>query len=392
MAAAIACGAFAVAAVAADASDTLYFVNPPIVTGVTQITPESVTLSGYVDTGGAPGGTYSLSPGATLQWGDGLNVVNTTAANETFSTEGLPANGSDTNVLISGGTPGVIANGSEDDFSNVVFEYDTLKDYTASGNVPGPDTQNALEVDVPTTGGGFSPVSVSVGAFGIAAQNATANTPLNSNTQYVYWISDQPGATDSAQSVNTFNPKAPGAATAVNPTYQCLPDAYIAANTYLSTFTSTTKVAGGVTSPGGPKQTVPQAGIEGPCTYYYGNVSGEDDYTSPTGTFKTAAIGKLSISSVAKVVSRKAYVPITNKSVWKSSGTLELDNANGDELATGTFGLGPGKSGTFKLKLTKAGAKAARKNQSGDLTLTSNWGQPTVTKKIELKGKKPVVK
>ncbi len=382
LAAGLAIGASALIAASAQASDTLYFVNPPLLSAATGLTPESATLAGVVDTGGSPGGTYTLAAGATLAWTGGLTVANTTGAPETFGTEGLPLSGSDSSVLISGGTPGTVSNAGADDYSDVEFEYDTLADYQAAGNAPGQNTQYAMELDVPTTGG-LSTVSTSVGAFGIAAQNNTGNTPLRPNTTYVYWIVDQPGATDNAETVNTFNPNAANASTSVNPSYVCLPTAYIQTNSYLRTLTATGKVSGGITS-SGAKQTAAQTDMQGACVYFYGNVSGSDFYNSPTGQFTTPKIGKLSIGSVARVKGRAGKVTIANKSDYKASGTLQLTDAYGDVLANGKFGLKPNAHGTLTLRLTKAGVKAAKKDKKGDLALTSNWDQHTVTKAIKL--------
>jgi hypothetical protein len=375
-------GTYGLIAVSAEAADTLYFVNAPVLTGSSGLTPESATLSGIVDTGGTPGGTFTLGAGAALPWNSSLTVANTTSASETFSTEGLPQSGSNADVLIGGGSPSSVSNAGADNYSDVEFEYDTLADYTAAGNSPGPNTQYAPELDVPTTSG-LSTASTSIGAFGIAAQNNTGNTPLRSGTTYVYWIVDQPGGTDAAETVNTFNPHAANASTTVNPSYACLPTAYIQANAYLSTLTATGKVSGGITS-SGTAQTTAQSDIQGPCVYFYGNVSGSDNYDSPTGQFTTPKLGKLSISSVAKVKGRKGTVAITDKSEYKASGTLQLTNSSGSVLATAKFGLKPGASGVAALSLTRAGVAAAKKDQKGELNLTSNWDQPTVTKAIKL--------
>ncbi len=378
----LAIGASGLIAASAQASDTLYFVNSPLISGASGLTPESATVAGIVDTGGSPGGTYTLAAGASLAWTGGLTVANTTSAPETFGTEGLPVSGSNSTVLISGGTPSTVSNAGADDYSDVEFEYDTLADYQAAGNAPGPNTQYAPELDIPTTGG-LSTVSASIGAFGLVAQGNTGNSPLRPNTTYVYWLVDQPGATDNAESVNTFNPKAANASTSVNPSYACLPTAYIKANSYLSTLTSTGKVSGGITSTGAP-QTASQSAIQGACVYFYGNVSGSDFYNSPTGQFTTPKIGKLSISSVAKVKGRVGKVAIADKSDYKASGTLQLTDDIGDVLANGKFGLKPNGHGTVTLRLTKAGVKAAEKNKKGELALTSNWDQPSVTKAIKL--------
>jgi hypothetical protein len=303
-----------------------------------------------------------------------------------MSLDGLPLSGANSNVVISGGTPSTIDNDANDNFSDVQFDYDTLADYTNNGDTPGEDTQYAQDVDVPTSAG-LSSVSVKIGAFGLSAQNSTGNTPLSPDTKYVYWISDQPGATDNAETVNTFNPSSPAAHVTANPSYACYPTAYIAQNSYLSTLTTTGTVSGGLTAPiyqGGVAQTTPQPEIQGPCVYYYGNVSGSDSYVSPVGEFETPAIGKLSISSVAKVSGSKTTVQVIDKSDYKASGTLQLTTSSGKTLASGKFGMQPGKTEAVKLSLTSAGKKAAESHVKAKLVLNSNWDQPSVTKSVKL--------
>jgi hypothetical protein len=392
-AAAVTCGASALVAIPAQAADTQYFVNSPLVLPATAMTPESATLGGVIDTGGNPGATLSLPAGGTLSWSPGVNILNTSTSTESFSVDGLPVSGADSNVMVSGGSPAVVPNAGDDNYSDVEFAYDPLVDYTASGNLPGPLTQTSTDVNVPTTTG-LSTVSENVGAFGTTAQNNTGNTPLNSNTTYVYWLIDQAGADDDAQTVDLFNPSAPGASTAVNPNYQCLPNAYISQNAYLKTLTSTTTVSGGLATKGGAAQTTPQPAFQGSCVYLYGDANGKDFYESPTGEFKTPALGKLSISGSAVVTATtaahkivkviKATDKITDKSAYKASGSIELDDSDGDTLATANFAMQPGKTEVVKLKLTKFGIRAVKKHQSGALTLTSNWDQQSVTKKIKL--------
>jgi hypothetical protein len=393
LAAGIAIGACGLVAVPAEAADTLYFVNAPAVTGAESLTPESATVTGAVDTGGAPGTSFSVAAGATLSWVGGQSILNTATKAETMSIDGLPTSGSDSNVVINGGTPSTVSNAGNDDFSDVEFEYDTLADYTANGDTPGDDTQYAEEVDVPTFSG-LSSVSAPIGAFGLTAQNNTGVTPLTPGTKYVYWIVDQAGATDDAETVNTFNPASSTASTTVNPTYSCYPTAYIAENTYLKTLTTTGTVSGGITATGGPAQTAPQPEIQGPCVYFYGNLSGIDYYTSPTGEFATPAIGKLSVSSAAKVTAttkkgkilsiKKVTLPIVDKSAFKASGTIELTTSSGKQLATGKFGMQAGKTQDITLALTSAGKSAVESHAKTKLTLTSDWDQPTATKSVRL--------
>ncbi len=389
--AAVACGALALGAIPAQAADTQYFVNSPNVLPATGVTPESVTLSGVIDTGGSPGSSITLPAKGTLSWGGGVSVVNTTSASESFTVDGLPVSGSNSEVTVSGGNPLNVANAGNDNHSDVEFAYDPLSDYTASGNKPGPETQTSTDVLVPTAAG-LSTVSLTVGAFGQAAQNNTGNTPLVPKTPYVFWLLDQAGGDADATTVNTFNPNDANASTELNPNYQCLPNSYIAQNAYLKTLTPTTMVSGGVVSTKTlVAQTTAQAAEQGSCVYFYG---GGNFYQSPTGQFTTPDIGKLSISGRAAVTATvlkhkivkviKVTDKITDKSAYAASGSIELDDSDGDTLATAKFGMQPGKSEVVKLKLTRAGVKAVKKHQSGELTLTSNWDQHSITSKIKL--------
>jgi hypothetical protein len=388
LAAGIAIGACGLVVVPAQAADTLYFVNAPTTTGANSVTPEAAVVTGAVDTGGSPGTSLSVPAATTLSWVGGINIINSgTTKAEVVSVDGLPVSGAGSNVAINGGTPSVINNDANDNFSDVEFEYDTLADYTANGDTPGDDTQYAQEVDLPTAAG-ISPVSVKIGAFGLAAQNSTGNTPLTPNTKYVYWIVDQPGATDDAETVNTFNPASPTAATTVNPTYSCYPTAYIAQNSYLKTLVSGGTVSGGLasaattTSPAVP-QTAPQPEIQGPCIYFYGNLSGIDYYNSPTGAFSTPAIGKLKVAAAATVSGTTASLSIVDQSAYKASGTIEVMSGK-TKLATGKFGMQPNVTEKAKLTLTSAGKKDLGKKTKYKLVLTSNWDQPTTTKSITL--------
>jgi hypothetical protein len=365
----LAIGACGLIAVPAEAADTLYFTNAPAVTGVTSITPESATVTGAVDTGGTPGTTFPVAAGTVLSWVGGLNILNSTS-----------------NVAVSGGNPSVSSISGGTDFSQVEFEYDTLADYTANGDLPGGETQYADPIEVPTSAG-ISPASVSLGAFGVTQQNNTGRIPLSPNTKYVYWITDQAGATDDAETVNLFNPASATAATSVNPTYACYPIPYIAQNAYLQTLTPTGTVSGGLTAPvpaGGVAQTTPEPEIDGPCIYYYGNPSGADTYTSPIGMFTTPALGRLAVSSVAAVNGTKATLSVTDKSAYKASGTIELTTSSGKELASGKFGIKAEQTVKVKLSLTGTGKTDLTKHTKAKLVLSSNWDQLTATKTVKL--------
>ncbi len=416
--AAIAVGASGLVAASADAaavttagvSTANYYVNAPTVSGVSSLTPESAVLNGAVDTGGSPMTTLSLPAGQTLLWQNALTIgsASSTAA-QSFDVDGLPVSGSASTVSVTVNDAAVsansqsfpaVSNGGADNYSQVTFEYDPVSDYDANGDTAGPETQYANEVEVPTATG-LSPVSQSIGAFGIKAQNNTGNAPLTPGTAYVYWIVSQAGATDAAESIDiaqwydTTGSAAgtTGAASFVpdaNPTYKCYPDAAIAEDPTLASYTSTTQITyGGTTAPA----------IQGPCVYYYGDTSGALIYTSPTGEFKTPALGKLNVSAHASVSTKTALVMVGNASAYKASGNIELTGKGGKELASGNFSLAANLKGYVKLKLTAAGRKLidvpAKKGKKPapatvktgvktKLVLTSNFDQPTSTKSVTL--------
>ncbi len=149
--------------------------------------------------------------------------------------------------------------------------------------------------------------------------------------------------------------------------------------------TPTGTVSGGVVSSGSTTpQTTPQPEIQGACVYIFGNVSGIDYNTSPTGVFTTPKLGNLVIGRSATVSGKSATVKISDKSAYKASGTLELTTKSGKALGTGKFSLSPEKSGVVTIKLTASGTKAASAHRAATLVLTSNWDQPSNTKSIKL--------
>jgi hypothetical protein len=415
----VAASAQAAAVTTAGVSTANYYVNGPTVAGVSNLTPESVVLNGAVDTGGSPMTTLSVPAGQTLLWQNALTIGSlTSTAAQTFDVDGLPVSGSDSPVsvtvndaLVSANSQSFpsVSNGGADDYSNVTFEYDPVKDYVANGDTPGPELQFANEVEVPTAAG-ISPVSSSVGAFGINAQNNSGNTPLTPGTAYDYWIVSQAGATDAAESINIaqwYNTTGSAAGTTSassfvpdpNPTYKCYPDAAIAEDPTLASYTSSNQITyGGTTAPE----------IQGPCVYFYGNTGGALYYTSPTGQFTTPALGKLNISAKASVSQSKAVLTVTDASGYKAGGNIELTTSSGKELASGNFSLAANVKGAVTLKLTaagkklidvkaKPGKKATKKHKAvkgkpatvktgikTKLVLTSNWDQTTSTKSVTL--------
>ena len=406
----VAASAEAAAVTTAGVSTANYYVNGPTVAGVSDLTPESVVLNGAVDTGGSPMTTLTVAAGQTLLWQNALTIGSlTSTAAQTFDVDGLPVSGSDSPVSVTVNDAAVnanaqsfpsVSNGGADNYSQVTFEYDPVKDYVASGDTPGPELQFGNEVSVPTATG-ISPVSTSVGAFGINAQNNTGNVPLAPGTAYYYWIVSQAGATDAAESIDIaqwYDTTGSAAGTTgsssfvpdANPTYKCYPDAAIAEDPTLASYTSSTQITyGGTTAPA----------IQGPCVYYYGDTSGALIYTSPTGEFKTPALGKLKIAAKASVSKTTALLSVTDASRYKASGTIELTGKHGKELASGKFSLAADVKGDVKLKLTAAGkklidvpAKRGKKSTPATfktgvktkLVLTSNWDQSTSTKSVTL--------
>jgi hypothetical protein len=421
----VAASAQAAAVTTAGVSTANYYVNGPTVAGVSALTPESVVLNGAVDTGGSPMTTLSVPAGQTLLWQNTFTVGSlTSTAAQSFDVDGIPVSGSDSTVAVTVNDAGVnanaqslpaVSNGGADNYSVVTFVYDPVADYDASGDTPGLETQYATGVDVPTTTG-ISPVSTSVGAFGISAQNNTGNTPLTPGTKYYYWIQSQAGETDAAEDINIAQwydttgsaAATTGATTFVpdpNPTYKCYPDAAIAEDPTLASYNSSTQISyGGTVAPA----------IQGSCQYIYGNTGGASPYVSPNGEFQTPALGKLNIGAKASASQSKALLAVTNTSAYKAGGNIELTTSGGKELASGNFTLGADAKGSVTLKLTAAGKKLidvpAKKGKPGKkatkkhkavkgtpgtpatvktgiktkLVLTSNWDQPTSTKSVTL--------
>ncbi len=409
----IAIGASGLVALPAEAANGVatanYYVNNPAIGPASNLTPESALVTASIDTGGSPesllpvsaaGLLWSGTAGITItseKWND--NTANSTATNSGSYApiDGIPDSGSSSNVSVTitdtaisnGGVndPGIgaksgvaqpIANAGADNYSDVTFEYDPVSDFVASGNTPGPQTQFAQDVQVPTTAG-VSTVQTEVGAFGLAAQNNTGNTPLTPGTKYYYWVVQQAGGTDQATNVNVaaWTGNTSGTpAVAANNSYKCYPNVAIAADPTLESYVQ----SGATVNYGG--QSLPAS--QGPCIYYYGNTGGALYYQSPNGEFTTPKLGTLTIGKSAVVVGKKGAVAIANKSTYKASGTVQLTTKRGKVLANGKFSLQASKVGKITLALTNAGVTAAKKHQTTKLVLTSNWGQHSSTKSIKL--------
>ena len=189
--------------------------------------------------------------------------------------------------------PQPISNATADNYSDVTFEYDPVSDYVANGDLPGPETNQAQDIQVPTTAG-LSEVRATIGAFGLAAQNNSGNTPLTPGTKYYYWIVQQAGGTDQASNVNVsaWTGATSGTpAVAANNSYKCYPNAAIAADPTLESYTA----PGAVVIPTAARRLPAD---QGPCIYYYGNTGGALYYQSPNGTFTTPALGKVAIGAL----------------------------------------------------------------------------------------------
>jgi hypothetical protein len=344
-----ACGLVAVPA--ASAADTQYFVNAPVVTGVSGLTAESVVLHGAVDTGGNPALPFTEPAGANIAWPGGISILNTTSATENFFSGGIPDDGS--NNLATIGTK-TFSNAGADNYSNVEFELDPVSDYVANGDTAGSETVFGDSMEIPTQAG-LTDVKATMGVFGAAAAAGPTQTPLKPGTKYYYWIVDQPGTTDIAEDVNT--------GTAASPSYSCYPTSYVA--TYLAS------------DP-----------VQGPCIYQFGNASGIDFYQSPNGEFTTPALGRIAFGANAKVVGNTAMLKVTDQSGFTAGGKVALE-IGGGKVAFAKLKLAPHSTRLLSLKLNGRGVAAAARQASAKLVLTtSDYGQPAVPKSVKLMGHK----
>lgn len=398
----LAIGATGLVAVPAQAvtngvSTANYFVNNPAVGSASDITPESAVVTAAVDTGGNPesllpvsssGLSWNVFSEATITpetWNDGTAPAASTTGGYA-PLDGLPASGSNSGVSVTitdpaianSGKPQPVSNGGADNYSAVNFEYDPVSDYDATDGQPGTDVQIMQATDVPTAAG-FTNLKATIGAFGQAAQNNTGNTPLQPGTKYYFWVSQEAGETDAGTNVNI----AQWANQAVNPTPKCYPNAAIAADPTLASYTSTTQITfDGTTAPA----------LQGPCFYYYGNTGGALYYQSPNGTFTTPALGKLTVGAKATATAKGANLTITDSSAYKASGTVDL-TVGGKLAGTVKFGLQPKGKRTFKIAFTAKGKAALAKgkavkvapvSQSANVASVSNWDQPLVGRSVKL--------
>ncbi len=403
-----------------------YYVNNPAVTGVSNITPESVTVSGAVDTGGNPesllpvssaGLVWSGLAGITItpeNWNDGQAPSALTTASAYAPIDGIPTNQSTSNVSVTitdaaisnggvsdpgigatSGKPQPISNAGADNYSDVTFEYDPVSDYDAVDGQPGPNTQFAQDVQVPTAAG-ISSVTTALGAFGQAAQDSTGNTALTPGTKYYYWIIQQAGATDQASNIDVAawvgntsgTPAAP-----TNNSYKCYPNVAIAADPTLAAYTA----PGAQVNYGGTAI----AADQGTCIYYYGNTGGQTYYQSGMGTFTTPKLGSVNIQASAKITKTgkglaakptAASLVLANASGFKASGSVKL-TAGGKLAGTAKFSIQAHVKATVKIALTAAGKTALTKGQSlkvapvsqtATIASTSAFDQPFSGKSVKL--------
>ncbi len=418
MIAGIAIGASGLVAVPAEAANGIstanYYVNNPAIGAAANITPESASVSASIDTGGSsesllPVSSSGLvwSPLASItitaeKWNDGT-AASLTTTGAYAPIDGIPVSGSSSDVSAtitdaaisnsgvtdpgigaSSGVPQPISNGGADNYSDVTFEYDPVNDYVANGNLPGPETNQIQDIQVPTAAG-ISSVSATLGAFGQAAQNSTGNSPLTPGTKYYYWVIQQAGGTDQASNVNVSAwTGATSNGAAANNSYKCYPNAAIEADPTLNSYLQ----SGATVNYGG--QTL--AADQGPCIYYYGDTSGATYYQSPNREFTTPAIGAVKIGSKAAVTATAASLSVRDASAYKASGTIDL--TVGAKLAgTAKFSLQPNGKASVKVKLTSAGKKALKENKTvkvapvsttATVASTSNWDQPFTGKSVKL--------
>ena len=416
----LAIGASGLVAVPAEAANGVstanYYVNNPAIGPAANLTPESALVSASIDTGGSPesllpvpstGLLWSSIGGITIsgeKWDDGTAASLTTTGNYA-PIDGIPVSGSNSNVGVTitdnaitnggvtdpgigakSGVPQPISNGGADNYSDITFEYDPVSDYTANGGTPGSQVQFAQDIQVPTTAG-VSNVTATLGAFGQAAQNDSGNTPLMPGTKYYYWVIQQAGGTDAASNINASawtgatsgTPAAPA-----NNSYKCYPNAAIEADPTLASYLT----PGATVNYGG--QTLPAD--QGPCIYYYGDVSGATYYQSPNGVFTTPAIGKVVIAHSTVSTGAAPMLKVTDASAYKASGTIAL-TVKGKLAGTAKFSLQPRRHGMFKIVLNGRGrkalasgkvAKVAPVSQSASVASVSTWDQPLVGKSVKL--------
>ena len=178
-------GLVAVPAEAANGISTAnYYVNNPAIGGASNVTPESATVAAAIDTGGSPesilpipstgltwSATASIAITAGEKWNDGTDTTDAGTGNF-VPIDGIPVSGSNSDVSVTitdaaisnggvndpgiganSGKPQPVSNAGAPSYSDVTFEYDPVSDYAANGDQPGPETNFAQDIQVPTVAG-----------------------------------------------------------------------------------------------------------------------------------------------------------------------------------------------------------------------------------------------
>ncbi len=205
--AAIAVGASGLVAVPAQAAFQAGtgLVNQPIVTGASQITPESALITGAVDTGGfnqpndatatTTAGGYSVPVNLGVLWDGGVPGTGFLTTTSSITIDGIPLTTPNTS-----GTP-------VPTYSAVWVEYDPVADYVASGNTPGPETQIAPEEDIDTSTSPYTSIpAIEIGGYPASSAESNGQTPLTPGTAYYYWIVQQTDETTAATNIDAFDP------------------------------------------------------------------------------------------------------------------------------------------------------------------------------------------
>jgi hypothetical protein len=206
--AAIAVGASGLVAVPAEAASFQTgtgLVNQPIITGASQVTPESAIITGAIDTGGynqpyngtgtTTAGGYPVAVNIGSTWDEGVPGTGFPVTASPITIDGVPLT-----------TPDASGN-PVPTFSGAWVEYDPVADFDAAGDAPGPETQIAPEEDVDTSTSAYTAIPpVTIGGYPAATAENNSQTPLTPNTQYVYWLVQQTDETTAATTINAFDP------------------------------------------------------------------------------------------------------------------------------------------------------------------------------------------
>jgi hypothetical protein len=404
------------------------YVTQPAVTGVSSLTPESAVLSGAVDTGGDPGVNFNASVAAPVSFG-GLVITSNAILNGIpvgvgyYSTALFEADPM-SDYIASGNQPGgatVTAPVEEvqttTGLSGVSAEIGAYPAASGSGSPLKPGTkyvywvvQQAGESDQATTVNEYSTTDLAswldqAGAPGTIAANGFASssnivTSGAKENDYPAWVH----GTGTYSGDPTDPTRVPGSI--VNPDYACVLNSTIAANTNATWVAevATGKVplaAGSSMIPSGPAvpygvaaapsasgtftaTAAQQPAEQGPCVTFYGGNS-TNFYTSPVGTFTTPPLGKIVVGAHGIVAGGRALVTITDRSVERGAGTIELSTKKGT-VASGRFSVAAGATGVAKLKLSGETLRLLKKSKHlvVRVSVTSSTDQPSTGRTVTL--------